>query len=209
MPADQPQQRKPPSEISLSKAAGEAPPERHPLGQESPAGGEPIGGGEAIQGGLPIRSEAGPPAPGRPVEGEPEFGQPGASVEQPGAYFGTSPVGGPSSLFNIGGAPIAVMGGVFGGGMPLGGPVTQIFRSGAPIPNTLFVSTLQPSGPIAEFLLPGGGGPIGPGPFGRPGVGGLPFSQFFGEGAVPIFAAPLIPGIGRPIGEQSFGGLQL
>ena len=207
MPADQPEQRRPPAQISLAGAAGEASAEGKPLGLGAPAGGAPIGGRQAAAGGLPIRAEPGPPAPGRPVEGEPEFGQPGASVEDPGAYFGTSPVGGPSSLFNIGGAPIAVLGGVFGGGLPLGGPVTQIFRSGAPIPNTLYVATLQPSGPIGEFFLPGGGVPIGP--MGRPGTGGVPFTMFFGEGAVPIFAAPLMPGVGRPIGEQSLGGLQL
>lgn len=203
-------QRRPPAEISLIKPAGEAPPERRPLGPEAPAGGAPIGGQEAVAGGLPIRSDAGPPNPGRPVEGEPEFGLPSASIEAPGAYFGTAPVGGPSSFFNISGAPIALLGGVFGGGLPIGGPVTQIFRSGAPVPNTLYLVTLEPSGPIGQFFLPAGGGPIGPiSPLGGPGTGSIPFTLFFGEGSVPIFAAPLIPGIGRPIGEEPRGGLQL
>lgn len=106
------------------------------------------------------------------------FGLPGASIEAPGAYQGGAPVGGPASLFNIGGAPIAILGGVFSGGLPIGGPVTQIFRSGAPVPNTLFISTLEPSGPIGTFFLGGGGeaiGDVGQGP--APIGGGFPIER--------------------------------
>lgn len=171
--------------------------------------GEPGGpiespGGAVLPGGLPIRSEAGAPAGGRPVEGEPEFGMPGASVESPGAYFGGSPVGGPTSIFNIGGAPIAVLGGVFGGGLPIGGPVTQIFRSGAPIPNTLYIVTLEPSGPIGQFFLPGEGAPIGGEGLGTEGV---PFGAGFGEGGAPI--SPAEGRNGGPIGAETGGGLTL
>lgn len=77
-----------------------------------------------------------------------------------------------SPLFNIGGAPIAILGGVFSDGLPIGGPVTQIFRGGsAPTPPTLFVSTLTPSGPIGAFLLGASGAPIGVETLGG---GGLP-----------------------------------
>ncbi|MDF2630331.1 MAG: hypothetical protein K0R39_4162 [Symbiobacteriaceae bacterium] len=192
-------------EITLGKddgAGGE-------VGGDAPAGGAPIegAGGPPHPFGLPIRSEAGPPAGGRPVEGEPEFGFPGASIEAPGLYQGTAPVGGPGTLFNRGGAPITVLGGVFGGGLPIGGPVTQIFRSGAPVPNILYLVTLESSGPIGEFFLPTGGGPIGP--MGRPGMGPAPFGRFFTEGGQPIFADRPEPGIGRSIGDPSPGGLQL
>lgn len=214
-------ERRPPLEVSLGKddgaggevgqAAGAGGAERNPgrpIGEEAPGGGAPIeAGGVAPLAGLPIRSDAGPPAAGRPVGGEPEFGFPGASIEAPGLYQGTSPVGGPSTLFNRGGAPIAILGGVFGGGLPIGGPVTQVFRSGAPVPNTLYIVTLEPSGPIGEFFLPFGGLPIAL--MGMPGAGPVPISMGFGEGGMPIFAAPLPPGIGMPIGEVSRGGLQL
>ena len=77
-----------------------------------------------------------------------------------------------SPLFNIGGAPIAVLGGVFSGGLPIGGPVTQIFRGGsAPTPPTLFIATITPSGPIGGFLIGESGAPIGVQTFGG---GGLP-----------------------------------
>lgn len=67
-----------------------------------------------------------------------------------------------SETFNIGGAPIAILGGVFSGGLPLAGPVTQIFRGGsAPMPPTLFIATVSPGGPIATFLIGSGGAPIG------------------------------------------------
>ncbi|HYG60632.1 MAG TPA: hypothetical protein VD902_21370 [Symbiobacteriaceae bacterium] len=67
-----------------------------------------------------------------------------------------------SDIFNIHGAPLAVLGGVFSGGLPIGGPVTQIFRGGsAPLPNTLFISTITPSGPIGAFFIGTGGAPIG------------------------------------------------
>lgn len=77
-----------------------------------------------------------------------------------------------SPIFNIGGAPIAVLGGVFSGGLPIGGPVTQIFRGGsAPEPPTLFIATITPSGPIGTFFIGSGGAPIGGDTFGG---GGLP-----------------------------------
>jgi hypothetical protein len=82
-------------------------------------------------------------------------------VQAAGAFAGGAPVGGPASIFNIGGAPIAVLGGVFSGGFPLGGPVTQTFRSNGPQPNTLFLNTLSPGGPIAAFFIGTGGSPIG------------------------------------------------
>jgi hypothetical protein len=200
--------RKRPPEITLGQddgAGGEVGPAAGAGGVE-PDPGRPIGteGRAAHLLGLPVRSEAGPPAGGRPVEGEPEFGFPGASIEAPGLYQGTSPVGGPATLFNRGGAPIAILGGVFGGGLPIGGPVTQIFRSGAPVPNVLYIITLEPSGPIGEFFLPTGGGPIGP--MARPGMGPVPIAMSFTEGGLPIFGPAPVPGIGRPIGE---GGLVL
>jgi len=77
-----------------------------------------------------------------------------------------------SPTFNIGGAPIALLGGVFSEGLPIAGPVTQLFRGGGGAqPNTLFIATISPSGPIGTFLIGGGGGPIGTASFGR---GGLP-----------------------------------
>ncbi|HLN61016.1 MAG TPA: hypothetical protein VK464_05635, partial [Symbiobacteriaceae bacterium] len=69
------------------------------------------------------------------------------------------------------GAPIAVLGGVFSGGLPIGGPVTQIFRGSGPQPNTLFLATISPSGPIAAFFIGSQGSPIGVDTFGG---GGLP-----------------------------------
>ncbi|MGE5674848.1 MAG: hypothetical protein ACM3XM_13410 [Mycobacterium leprae] len=99
---------------------------------------------------------------------------PGESVQAPGSLSGGVPIGGPSSIFNIGGAPIAILGGVFSGGLPLGGPVTQVFRGGSgPQPNTLFINTITPGGPIAAFFIGSGGAPIGVGTFGG---GGLPIS---------------------------------
>lgn len=96
----------------------------------------------------------------------------GGSIEAPGAYTAGTPVGGPSSLFNIAGSPIAILGGVFSGGLPLGGPVTQIFRGGSStVPPTLPLSTLSPSGPIGAFLIGTSGAPIGVAAFGG---GGLP-----------------------------------
>ncbi len=80
-----------------------------------------------------------------------------------------------SPLFNIGGAPIAVLGGVFSDGLPIAGPVTQIFRGGsAPEPPTLFLATISPSGPIGDFFIGSGGSPIG--------------TETFGGGALPIGA---------------------
>lgn len=81
----------------------------------------------------------------------------------PGVGMGGAPI---APAFSMGGVPIGMLGGVFAGGFPLAGPVTELFRGGAgPIPPTLFASTLSPAGPIAAFLLGGGGVPIGFGLF--------------------------------------------
>lgn len=163
-----------------------------PIGPEgpppAPAGGRAIGSAEeATVAGQPIRSGTGIVPGGRPVMPEPEVGLPGASILAPGSYFGSSPVGGPASIFNIGGAPIAVLGGVFGNGLPIGGPVTQVFRTGAPIPNTLFIVTLGPGGPIGNFFIGSGGTAIG-----EVGAAGAPIG--LGLGGEPI--GPIAPSIG-------------
>jgi hypothetical protein len=172
-----------------------------PISAERAAGGaSDLRGGEAAGGGRPITEEAifrG----GRPIGGAASIfnigGAPvnagtafvaGSSVQLPGAFRGGEPVGGPASIFNIGGAPIAVLGGVFSGGLPLGGPVTQLFRSSGPQPNTLFLSTLSPSGPIGNFLIGSGGAPIGVDTFGG---GGLPI------GPTPAIAQAIVA-IGAP-----------
>lgn len=93
----------------------------------------------------------------------PSPGAGGASIFSPGAFTGGQPVG-PGSTFNISGAPIAILGGVFTNGLPLGGPVTQVFRSGGPQPFTLFLSTLLSSGPIGPFLLGAAGAELQFGP---------------------------------------------
>jgi hypothetical protein len=118
----------------------------------APVGGGPIGqvgfgsGSGAIGGDAAVLAAAGPIFPGT------VFGRGSESILSPGAFTEGQPVG-PASLFNIGGAPIAILGGVFTNGLPLGGPVGQVFRSSAPEPNTLFISTLTPSGPIGTFLI--------------------------------------------------------
>lgn len=153
-----------------------------PVGPAVGTAGGPLATGTAIGGG-----EAGGGGPGRPIAGEEIFraGEPiggraslfniggapvnagsyfiaGSSVQAPGAFTAGNPVGGPASIFNIGGAPIAVLGGVFSAGLPIGGPVTQIFRGGSgPQPNTLFINTITPGGPIASFFIGSGGSPIG------------------------------------------------
>jgi hypothetical protein len=91
------------------------------------------------------------------------LGTKGASVYDPNAFTAGEPIG-PGSLFNIHGAPIAVLGGVFGDGFPLGGPVSQVFRSTGPVPFTLFASTLSSSGPIGDFQLGRGGAELQFGP---------------------------------------------
>lgn len=80
--------------------------------------------------------------------------------------YGTdgTPIG-PDSKFNIMGAPIAVLGGVFTNGLPLSGPFSQVFRSTGPLPFTLFESTTESSGPIGGFLIGSQGGPLQFGPF--------------------------------------------
>lgn len=160
-------------------------------GAATQPGGSEIGGEEArpIQSG-PIGATTDHETGGRPL-GPPAFGIPGQSIESLFYYHGGSPVGGPSTIFNIGGAPIAVLGGVFGGGLPIGGPVSQIFRSGAPVPNTLYAITLESSGPIGAFPLGFSGEPIS-GP-----VGPEPIGEAFREGGAPI----------GPQGERT--GLQL
>jgi hypothetical protein len=154
-------------------------PDLGPEGGAGTTGGRPIGAEVTTTGGLPIRADTGVPMGGRPVMPEPEVGLPGASILAPASYFGSSPVGGPASIFNIGGAPIAILGGVFGDGLPIGGPVSQVFRTGAPIPNTLFLATLESGGPIGAFFIGNGGAPIG-----EVGVDGAPIGV--GVGGDPI-----------------------
>ncbi len=115
------------------------------------AAGRPVGTGGIGTGGAPLGA-----------------GGVGAGAAPLGAQPAPLPVSRPiSPLFNIGGAPITVLGGVFSGGLPLGGPVTQIFRGGsAPMPPTLFVATITPAGPIGTFLLGSGGAPLGVATFG-------------------------------------------
>lgn len=99
---------------------------------------------------------------------------PGGPLSPPTIFTAGQPVGGPATTFNIGGAPIAILGGVFSGGLPIGGPVTQIFRGGSgPTPPTLFIATISPSGPIAQFFIGLQGAPIGETTFGG---GALPIS---------------------------------
>lgn len=137
----------------------------------SPPGGEPIEPAVFATAG-PIRSAGAPgsggafiAAPGVPPAGS-------APLAPPEIFTAGNPIGGPATTFNIGGAPIAILGGVFRGGLPLGGPVTQIFRGGsAPLPPTLFIATISPAGPIADFFIGTGGSPIGVATFGG---GGLP-----------------------------------
>jgi hypothetical protein len=85
----------------------------------------------------------------------PVLGIGGASILNPAAFRGGGPIG-PGSLFNIGGAPISVFGGLFTAGQPLAGPIGQIFRGGAPQPFTNFGYTLA-AGPIGTFLVGRGG----------------------------------------------------
>lgn len=110
-----------------------------------------------------------------------------------------------SELFNVFGAPIAVLGGVFSGGLPLGGPVTQVFRGGsAPQPPTLFASTLTSSGPIGVLLVGTQGAPIGVAVIGG---GALPIGlppeaavvvQAIQPRTAEVGAAPAAPGVVVP-----------
>lgn len=149
-----------------------------PIGRDAVSGGRLgivalrgliSGDGEPVTGGRPIGPTGGPGAGGEPVR---SVGVPPApTITGPtAAIVATPPVGGPESTFNIGGAPIALLGGVFGDGLPIGGPVGQIFRGTAPLPNTLFVSTVSPGGPIGLFLLGISGAPIGVPTFGGGGL---------------------------------------
>lgn len=109
---------------------------------------------------------------GRGPIGEGGMGTGGQSILDPSAFTGGQPIG-PASIFNIMGAPIAVLGGVFEAGFPIGGPVAQIFRGGsAPVTPELFLATLSPSGPIGAFFIGSEGAPIG--------------EETFGGGAQPI-----------------------
>ncbi|MFZ5824579.1 MAG: hypothetical protein ACOY94_09650 [Bacillota bacterium] len=144
-------------------------PEPAPGAQEN---GQPIVP-EVFRGGGPIG------APGAPGSGGAFLAVPGippapsAPLAPPEIFAAGEPIGGPASIFNIGGAPIAILGGVFRGGLPLGGPVAQIFRGGsAPMPPTLFIATISPSGPIGAFFIGSSGAPIG--------------VETFGGGALPI-----------------------
>jgi hypothetical protein len=119
-----------------------------------------------------------------------------------------APVGGLESTFNIGGAPIAILGGVFGDGLPLGGPVGQIFRGTAPLPNTLFINTVSSSGPIGLFFLGTSGAPIGVATFGGGGLPIEPSPPFAREIAAigPLTAGvvgPPPPSGGAPITGQA------
>jgi hypothetical protein len=140
-----------------------------------PDGGAPIGLPQAGGGGAPIGPQQ-VGGGGGPIGGGGPTAAPGA--QRPAALAITAagaaqiPVGTAiSPFFNIGGAPIAILGGVFSGGLPIGGPVTQIFRGVGPLPNTLFIATISPGGPIGSFLIGSQGGPIGVDVFGG---GGLP-----------------------------------
>lgn len=150
--------------------------------------GAPLGPGGVGARGTPL-------APG-------QFGSGGQSILAPALFTGGTPVGGPMSRFFGAGAPIAILGGVFSAGLPLAGPVTQVFRGGsAPMPNTLFIATLSPSGPIAAFLVGGGGSPIGVPTFGG---GGLPIAA--AQAIAPAVAAvqPRTALVGPP--AVAFGG---
>lgn len=183
-----------------------------PVSQAGPAtGATPIGGPGGTGG-----ARIGPPV-GAGVAGAAigpggaigPFGPTGAMIAVPAllpavvtplAGPGEIPLGRPiSPIFNIGGAPIAVFGGVFSGGMPLGGPVAQVFRGGsAPMPPELFVATVSPSGPIGTFFLGSRGSPIGVPAFGG---GGLPIAA--AQALAPAIGGLPAPGAGpggRPIG---------
>jgi hypothetical protein len=129
----------------------------------------------------------------------------------PSTQTGGNPIGGLESLFNIGGAPIAVLGGLLSAGLPIGGPVAQIFVGGGPMPNILFLSTVSPGGPIGQFEIGSGGAPIGVATLGG---GGLPIGIPPGVAAeigalqARVVSTILVPGPnpqgigsgGRPIG---------
>lgn len=141
------------------------------------------------------------------------FGAGGQSIEAPLLYTGGTPVLGPASIFNIGGAPIAVLGGVFSGGLPLGGPFSQTFRGGsAPVPPTLFISALKSSGPIGDFVVGSGGSPVGREIFGRGseaigqvGERGFPILRGFEPGRT--LPASLSEGGGLPLSGSGSGGV--
>jgi hypothetical protein len=139
------------------------------------------GAGEPVTGGRPIGPTGG--AAGEPVR---SFGvAPTPTITGPTAtIIATPPVGGPDSTFNIMGAPIAILGGVFSDGLPLGGPVGQIFRGVGPVPNTLFINTLSPAGPIGMFFIGLQGAPIGVATFGG---GGLAIQP--PQAAIPVIEA--------------------
>lgn len=109
-------------------------------------------------------------------ESEGLIGPNGSSIYDPAYGTNGTPIG-PDSKFNIEGAPIAVLGGVFTNGLPLGGPFSQVFRSTGPLPFTVFESTTTSSGPIGGFLVGSEGGGL---QFG-PAAPSLPLSAIKGE----------------------------
>jgi hypothetical protein len=177
--------------------------------------GRNIGPGGAI-GTIALGIAGRPIAPGGTI-GEAARGPGGTFVAMPGlTQLPTPPLAGPSEIpsgqaisevFNIGGAPIAILGGVFAGGLPIGGPVTQIWRGGsAPIPNTLFISTLSSSGPIGNFFIGSQGSPIGVDTFGG---GGLPIGPTQVISAAVTAIQPrtaLVTAIGVAFGAASVEG---
>lgn len=91
------------------------------------------------------------------------IGADGVSIYAPAYGVDGTPIG-PDSKFNIAGAPIAPLGGVFSDGLPLSGPFSQVFRSTGPIPFTVFESTTASSGPIGPFIIGSVGSEIQFGP---------------------------------------------
>lgn len=154
--------------------------EERPFDETDPAAGasgkgsgSPIGP-EVFQAGGPIGSPGAPGSGGAFIALPGVAPAPSAPLGPPEIFAEGNPIGGPATTFNIGGAPIAILGGVFRGGLPIGGPVTQVFRGGsAPLPNTLFIATISPSGPIGAFFIGSSGAPIGIPTFGG---GGLPIA---------------------------------
>lgn len=99
-----------------------------------------------------------------PISGsESLLGTMGVSILNPEGMTDGAPIG-PDSTFNVFGAPIAILGGVFTNGLPLSGPFSQVFRSTGPIPFTVFESTPTSSGPIGGFLIGAAGDELQFGP---------------------------------------------
>ncbi len=170
-------------------------PDGRPIGMEPGDIGSPIAQA-VVSGGGPIDPAGVPGSGGAFISAPGAFVTPGIAVEA-GITPGTVPPISP--LFNIGGAPIAILGGVFSGGLPLAGPLTQIFRGGGgPLPPTLFIATISPSGPIGAFFIGTEGGPIGAETFGG---GGLPIGAPAEAEQVEAILQPrtVLVGAGAPI----------